>query len=180
MLFSLKFGNINNSIWSCILHVLTLLGVEEFVIGTRHNTPLLIYINPTFYYSLHVYTFFQLGSHGIRIEFLNDRGHKKTATYLPEVAVEQGKLSTITHSNFSCLRYGMKTLIKYLPLLRTATGMYTGTLRPTVSSKQAGGMYTGTSRPKLNRPVASGMYTSSSSSSSARHTVCSCCIKAVS
>jgi len=30
------------------------------------------------------------GTHGIRIEFLNDKGHKKTATYLPEVAVDQG------------------------------------------------------------------------------------------
>jgi len=39
----------------------------------------------------------ELGCHGIRIEFLNDKGHKKTATYLPEVAVEQGwdKLQTI-------------------------------------------------------------------------------------
>ena len=30
------------------------------------------------------------GTHGIRIEFLNDKGHKKTATYLPEVALDQG------------------------------------------------------------------------------------------
>lgn len=33
---------------------------------------------------------FQVGVHGIRIEFLNEKGHKKTATYLPEVAIEQG------------------------------------------------------------------------------------------
>ncbi|CDW56126.1 AMME syndrome candidate gene 1 protein [Trichuris trichiura] len=32
----------------------------------------------------------QIGVHGIRIEFHNDRGSKKAATYLPEVAVEQG------------------------------------------------------------------------------------------
>ncbi|KAK2181426.1 hypothetical protein NP493_399g01026 [Ridgeia piscesae] len=32
----------------------------------------------------------EVGRHGIRIEFLNEKGHKKTATYLPEVASEQG------------------------------------------------------------------------------------------
>ncbi|XP_041379144.1 AMME syndrome candidate gene 1 protein homolog [Gigantopelta aegis] len=32
----------------------------------------------------------EVGIHGIRIEFVNEKGHKKTATYLPEVAVEQG------------------------------------------------------------------------------------------
>ena len=26
----------------------------------------------------------------MRIEFINEKGHKKTATYLPEVAIEQG------------------------------------------------------------------------------------------
>ena len=31
-----------------------------------------------------------IGTHGIRIEFLNERGVKKTATYLPEVPSEQG------------------------------------------------------------------------------------------
>lgn len=31
-----------------------------------------------------------LGVHGIRIEFLNERGMKRTATYLPQVAREQG------------------------------------------------------------------------------------------
>ncbi|GFR66467.1 AMME syndrome candidate gene 1 protein homolog [Elysia marginata] len=43
------------------------------------------------------YMDWELGSHGIRIEFVNDKGHKKTATYLPEVAVEQGwdKIQTI-------------------------------------------------------------------------------------
>ena len=33
----------------------------------------------------------EIGVHGIRIEFLNEKGNKKTATYLPEVAPEQGK-----------------------------------------------------------------------------------------
>ncbi len=32
-----------------------------------------------------------IGIHGIRIEFYNERGAKKTATYLPEVAPEQGR-----------------------------------------------------------------------------------------
>jgi uncharacterized protein (TIGR00296 family) len=31
----------------------------------------------------------QIGKHGIRIEFLNEKGHKKNATYLPEIASEQ-------------------------------------------------------------------------------------------
>lgn len=31
-----------------------------------------------------------LGIHGIRIEFINERGCKRTATYLPQVATEQG------------------------------------------------------------------------------------------
>lgn len=34
----------------------------------------------------------QIGRHGIRIEFQNERGHKRIATYLPEVASEQGIL----------------------------------------------------------------------------------------
>lgn len=39
------------------------------------------------------YIIFQVGIHGIRIEFTNERGHRKTATYLPEVAKEQGGLN---------------------------------------------------------------------------------------
>lgn len=31
----------------------------------------------------------KIGVHGIRIEFYNEKGHKKSATYLPEVAAEQ-------------------------------------------------------------------------------------------
>lgn len=38
-----------------------------------------------------------LGVHGIRIEFHNERGSKKTATYLPQVAPEQGNTS-ISHT----------------------------------------------------------------------------------
>ncbi len=33
----------------------------------------------------------EIGVHGIRIEFYSERGAKKTATYLPEVAPEQGR-----------------------------------------------------------------------------------------
>lgn len=36
------------------------------------------------------YADWEVGVHGIRIEFYNERGHKKSATYLPEVAKEQG------------------------------------------------------------------------------------------
>ncbi|CAG0893089.1 unnamed protein product [Darwinula stevensoni] len=32
----------------------------------------------------------EVGIHGIRIEFHNEKGNKRTATYLPEVAPEQG------------------------------------------------------------------------------------------
>lgn len=31
----------------------------------------------------------EIGQHGIRIEFYNEKGHKRSATYLPEVAAEQ-------------------------------------------------------------------------------------------
>ena len=34
----------------------------------------------------------EIGVHGIRIEFYTERGSKKTATYLPEVPREQGKI----------------------------------------------------------------------------------------
>lgn len=36
------------------------------------------------------YLDWEVGLHGIRIEFHNEKGNKKTATYLPEVAPEQG------------------------------------------------------------------------------------------
>lgn len=32
-----------------------------------------------------------VGIHGIRIEFLTERGSKRSATYLPKVASEQGE-----------------------------------------------------------------------------------------
>lgn len=36
------------------------------------------------------YNDWEIGVHGIRIEFQNERGMRRTATYLPEVAEEQG------------------------------------------------------------------------------------------
>lgn len=36
------------------------------------------------------YLDWEIGTHGIRIEFTNEKGHRKSATYLPEVSVEQG------------------------------------------------------------------------------------------
>lgn len=36
------------------------------------------------------YLDWELGLHGILIEFYNEKGNKRTATYLPDVAKEQG------------------------------------------------------------------------------------------
>lgn len=36
------------------------------------------------------YNDWEIGVHGIRIEFQNERGMKRSATYLPKVAEEQG------------------------------------------------------------------------------------------
>uniref|UniRef100_A0AAY4DJX2 AMMECR1 domain-containing protein n=1 Tax=Denticeps clupeoides TaxID=299321 RepID=A0AAY4DJX2_9TELE len=36
------------------------------------------------------YLDWEIGAHGIRIEFFNEKGSKRTATYLPEVAKEKG------------------------------------------------------------------------------------------
>lgn len=36
------------------------------------------------------YLDWEVGVHGIRIEFHNEKGNKRTATYLPDVATEQG------------------------------------------------------------------------------------------
>ncbi|KAG8144389.1 hypothetical protein E2320_012911 [Naja naja] len=38
-----------------------------------------------------------VGVHGIRIEFINEKGSKRTATYLPEVAKEQGHCCALSH-----------------------------------------------------------------------------------
>ena len=41
----------------------------------------------------------EIGIHGIRIEFHSDRGSRRTATYLPEVATEQGWISLLVYLN---------------------------------------------------------------------------------
>lgn len=46
-----------------------------------------------------------LGVHGIRIEFLNERGSKRSATYLPSVATEQGVFCLNCAAISSCYRY---------------------------------------------------------------------------
>jgi AMMECR1 domain-containing protein len=43
----------------------------------------------------------EIGVHGIRIEFYTERGSKKTATYLPEVPREQGESPNIDIVNIS-------------------------------------------------------------------------------
>lgn len=41
------------------------------------------------------YLDWNLGKHGIRIEFISERGSKRTATYLPQIATEQGYINKI-------------------------------------------------------------------------------------
>lgn len=41
------------------------------------------------------YLDWEIGVHGIRIEFHNEKGNKRTATYLPDVATEQGKYACV-------------------------------------------------------------------------------------
>ncbi|KAF7244959.1 hypothetical protein EYD10_08993 [Varanus komodoensis] len=43
-----------------------------------------------YYFAMHRNRLCHVGVHGIRIEFINEKGSKRTATYLPEVAKEQG------------------------------------------------------------------------------------------
>lgn len=42
------------------------------------------------------YLDWQIGKHGVRIEFYNERGHKRNATYLPEVAQEQANFANVS------------------------------------------------------------------------------------
>ena len=46
------------------------------------------------------YLDWEIGVHGIRIEFLNERGLKRSATYLPEVAAEQGTITISFYFHF--------------------------------------------------------------------------------
>ncbi|XP_077641695.1 AMMECR1-like protein isoform X2 [Lonchura striata] len=53
------------------------------------------------------YLDWEVGIHGIRIEFINEKGVKRTATYLPEVAKEQGGFEMAAkHVNTLCHRIG--------------------------------------------------------------------------
>lgn len=53
----------------------------------------------------------EVGTHGIRIEFHSDRGSRRTATYLPEVATEQGICVSIfsSHSSVSYYQFSFLT-----------------------------------------------------------------------
>ena len=37
------------------------------------------------------YRDWDIGVHGVRIEFYNERGNRRTSTYLPKIALEQGE-----------------------------------------------------------------------------------------
>ncbi len=50
------------------------------------------------------YLDWEIGVHGIRIEFYTERGVKKTATYLPEVALEQGMRAGTKGAEICCYR----------------------------------------------------------------------------
>ena len=52
--------------------------------------------------------------HGIRIEFVNEKGQHRSATYLPEVASEQGKASCLSfpQTDGSLVRLS-RTIISY-------------------------------------------------------------------
>lgn len=54
------------------------------------------------------YLDWEIGVHGIRIEFHNEKGNKRTATYLPEIASEQGIFNSILFyvlHGLNCLFY---------------------------------------------------------------------------
>ena len=46
------------------------------------------------------YLDWEIGKHGIRIEFYSDTGYKQTATYLPEFALEQGIYKLFWNTKF--------------------------------------------------------------------------------
>jgi len=47
----------------------------------------------------------EVGVHGIRIEFINENGSRRTATYLPEVAPEQGIIPLLVFSLLFKLKF---------------------------------------------------------------------------
>lgn len=60
------------------------------------------------------YTDWEVGVHGIRIEFHNEKGNKRTATYLPEVATEQGKHLSPSKFLFTSILSYLKVYITLL------------------------------------------------------------------
>lgn len=55
-----------------------------------------------------------MGVHGIRIEFFNEKGSKRTATYLPEVAKEQGKWNRVPSPLYNdCMTEGLGSREKW-------------------------------------------------------------------
>jgi AMMECR1 domain-containing protein len=56
------------------------------------------------------YLDWEVGVHGIRIEFHNEKGSKRTATYLPEVAPEQGTRAVVNLLKMNCWRLVSHTL----------------------------------------------------------------------
>lgn len=57
-----------------------------------------------------------MGVHGIRIEFINEKGSKRTATYLPEVAKEQGHCCTLFHMIWWRIETNTQIEMRYLTL----------------------------------------------------------------
>uniref|UniRef100_A0A0X3P7C1 AMMECR1 domain-containing protein n=1 Tax=Schistocephalus solidus TaxID=70667 RepID=A0A0X3P7C1_SCHSO len=86
------------------------------------------------------YKDWEIGVHGIRIEFTNERGMQRSATYLPEVAAEQGCIHIFTdirhnqkYFSFDKFRFQVNSdalLPSYLPVPVYAPGTPVGRLRP--------------------------------------------------
>lgn len=53
------------------------------------------------------YLDWEVGRHGIRIEFYSEKGNKQSATYLPEVASEQGEF---VDGGFFCIIFNFQFL----------------------------------------------------------------------
>ena len=82
------------------------------------------------------WTDWDLGTHGIRIEWFSERGNRKTATFLPEVPLSQGWDKTQTID--SLLRKGaqffsvMKNFIYSFPLAGGFKGVITPDVRRSI------------------------------------------------
>uniref|UniRef100_A0A8C6UF49 AMMECR nuclear protein 1 n=1 Tax=Neogobius melanostomus TaxID=47308 RepID=A0A8C6UF49_9GOBI len=63
------------------------------------------------------YLDWEVGVHGIRIEFFNEKGSKRTATYLPEVAKEQVTLSTRNCFNQKSISHDEQVGTTFKPLI---------------------------------------------------------------